>query len=252
MTILELQGVHKDFKGLTVLNDVNLAIEAGERHAIIGPNGAGKSTLFSVISGKYKPSRGTVHFNGEDITGLAPYKISRKGLARSFQITNVFPGMTVYANVRNAILSRKGIRLNLLVRLKNLDDVHQEVTELVGVLGLDAIKDVPASELSYGQQRALEVGIALASDPKLILLDEPTAGMTREQSREAVSLIKKITKGRTLMVVEHDMDVVFSMADRITVLSYGLVLASGPPDEIRGNEAVRKAYLGKKGHARGQ
>jgi branched-chain amino acid transport system ATP-binding protein len=250
MTILELQGVHKDFKGLTVLNDVNLAIEAGERHAIIGPNGAGKSTLFNVISGKYKPTRGTVNFNGEDITGLAPYKISRKGLARSFQITNVFPGMTVYANVRNAILSRKGIRLNLLVRLNNLDDVHQEVTELVGVLGLDAIKDVPASELSYGQQRALEVGIALASDPKMILLDEPTAGMTREQSREAVSLIKKITKGRTLVVVEHDMDVVFSMADRITVLSYGVVLASGTPDEIRGNEAVRRAYLGKKGHAR--
>jgi branched-chain amino acid transport system ATP-binding protein len=252
MTILELQGVHKDFKGLKILNDINLAIAEGECHAIIGPNGAGKSTLFNVISGKYKPSLGTVRFKGEDITGLAPYKISRKGLARSFQITNVVPGMTVDENVRNAILSKKGIRLNLLVRLRNMDVVHQEATELIGVLGLDTIKDLPASELSYGQQRALEVGIALASDPKLILLDEPTAGMTREQSREAVSLIKKITKGRTLMVVEHDMDVVFSMADRITVLSYGLVLASGPPDEIRGNEAVRKAYLGKKGHARGQ
>jgi branched-chain amino acid transport system ATP-binding protein len=251
MTILELQGVHKDFKGLKILNDINLAIAEGECHAIIGPNGAGKSTLFNVISGKYKPSQGTVRFNGEDITGLAPYKISRKGLARSFQITNVFPGMTVYGNVRNAILSKEGIRLNLLVRLKNMDVVHQEATELISVLGLERIKDVPASELSYGQQRALEVGIALASDPKLILLDEPTAGMTREQSREAVSLIMKITRGKTLMVVEHDMDVVFSMADRITVLSYGLVLASGPPDEIRGNEAVRKAYLGKKGHARG-
>jgi branched-chain amino acid transport system ATP-binding protein len=251
MTILELQDLHKEFKGLRVLNDINLTIEEGECHAIIGPNGAGKSTLFNVISGKYKPSKGTVRFNGEDITGLAPYKISRKGLARSFQITNVFPGMTVYGNVRNSILSRKGIRLNMLMRLKNIDVVHKEATELINVLGLDAITDVPASELSYGQQRALEVGIALASDPKLILLDEPTAGMTREQSREAVSLIKRITKGKTLMVVEHDMDVVFSMADRITVLSYGVVLASGRPDEIRGDEAVKKAYLGKKRHARG-
>jgi len=251
MTILELQGVHKDFKGLTVLNDVNLTIEEGECHAIIGPNGAGKSTLFNVISGKYKPTQGRVHFNGEDITGLAPYKISRKGLARSFQITNVFPGMTVYDNIRNAILSRRGIRLSMLTRLKNINAVHQEAIELINVLGLNAITDVPASELSYGQQRALEVGIALATDPKLILLDEPTAGMTREQSREAVSLIKNITKGKTLMVVEHDMDVVFSMADRITVLSYGLVLASGRPDDIRGNEAVKKAYLGKKRHARG-
>jgi branched-chain amino acid transport system ATP-binding protein len=251
MTILELQSVHKDFKGLTVLNDINLTIEEGECHAIIGPNGAGKSTLFNVISGKYKPSQGTVRFNGEDITGLTPYKISRRGLARSFQITNVFPGMTVFGNVRNAILSRRGIRLSVFTRLKNIDAVRQEAVELINVLGLDTIKDIPASELSYGQQRALEVGIALATDPKLILLDEPTAGMTREQSREAVSLIKNITKGKTLMVVEHDMDVVFSMADRITVLSYGLVLASGPPDEIRGNEEVRKAYLGKKGHARG-
>jgi len=251
MTILELQGVHKDFKGLRVLNDVSLAIEEGECHAIIGPNGAGKSTLFNVISGKYKPTQGTVRFNGEDITGLAPYKISRKGLARSFQITNVFPRMTVCGNIRNAILSKRGIRLSMLTILKNIDAVHQEAIKLINALGLDAIKEVPASELSYGQQRALEVGIALATDPKLILLDEPTAGMTREQSREAVSLIKNITKGKTLMVVEHDMDVVFSMADKITVLSYGLVLASGRPDEIRGNEAVKKAYLGKKRHARG-
>ena len=248
---MSCRSVHKDFKGLRVLNDVNLAIEQGECHAIIGPNGAGKSTLFNVISGKYKPTQGTVRFNGEDITGLAPYKISRKGLARSFQITNVFPGMTVYGNIRNAILSKKGIRLSMLTSLKNINAVHEEAVELINALGLNAIKDVPASELSYGQQRALEVGIALATDPKLILLDEPTAGMTREQSREAVSLIKNITKGKTLMVVEHDMDVVFSMADRITVLSYGMVLASGRPDEIRGDEAVKKAYLGKKRHARG-
>lgn len=249
MTILEVQGVYKDFKGLKVLNDVNLAVEEGECHAIIGPNGAGKSTLFNVITGKYRPTKGKIHFNGEDITGLPPYRIASKGLARSFQITNVFPGMTVYANVRNAVLSKRKIRFNCFVRLDKIDSVRQETLDLITTLGLDSIRDVPASELSYGQQRALEIGISLATDPKLILLDEPTAGMTREQTREAVSLIKRVTKGKTVMVVEHDMDVVFSMADRITVLSYGEVLASGPPEEIRGNERVKRAYLGKKEHA---
>jgi branched-chain amino acid transport system ATP-binding protein len=248
MAILELKDVCKNFKGLTVLNGVNLSTMEGECHAIIGPNGAGKSTLFNVISGKYKPSKGRVYFNREDITGLTPHKISRKGLARSFQITNVFPSMTVYENMRNAIVSRQKIRFNLS-RIDCIEKVGRETLEFITTLGLDPIKDTPASELSYGQQRALEVGIGLATDPKLILLDEPTAGMTREQSREAVSLIKKITQGKTVMVVEHDMDVVFSMADRITVLFYGEVLASGPPEEIRGNEKVRKAYLGKKTHA---
>jgi len=243
--ILELVGVYKDFKGLQVLNDVNLAIEEGECHAIIGPNGAGKSTLFNVITGKYKPSKGKIRFNNEDITNLAPHRILRKGLARSFQITNVFPGMTVYENIRNAVLSRNKIHFSLR-RLDRIESVRSETMELIHTLTLDSIQGVPASELSYGQQRALEVGIALATSPKLILLDEPTAGMTREQSREAVSLIKKITQGKTVMVVEHDMDVVFSMADRITVLSYGEVLATGAPDEIRANERVKKAYLGKK------
>jgi branched-chain amino acid transport system ATP-binding protein len=219
MTILEVQGVYKDFKGLKVLNDVNLAVEEGECHAIIGPNGAGKSTLFNVITGKYQPTKGKIHFNEEDITGLSPYRIASKGLARSFQITNVFPGMTVYANVRNAVLSKRKIRFNCFVRLDKIDSVRQETLDLITTLGLDSIRDVPASELSYGQQRALEIGISLA------------------------------TKGKTVMVVEHDMDVVFSMADRITVLSYGEVLASGSPEEIRGNERVKRAYLGKKEHA---
>ena len=250
MKILELKDVYKDFKGLQVLNQVNLSIEEGECHAIIGPNGAGKSTLFNVITGKYRPSRGRIFFNGEDITGLPPYKISRKGLARSFQIINVFPRTTVYGNVTNAILSKRKIRFNALVRLDRLEDIHQETLDCIKTLGLTAIMDVPASELSYGQQRALEIGIALATDPKLILLDEPSAGMTKEQSKETVALMQRLTKGKTLVVVEHDMDVVFRMADRITVLSYGEVLASGTPDEIRRNERVREAYLGRKGDAR--
>lgn len=243
--ILELIGVYKDFKGLQVLNNVNLAIKEGERHAVIGPNGAGKSTLFNVITGKYKPSRGKIRFNNEDITNLAPHIILRKGLARSFQITNVFPGMTVYQNIQNAIISKQKSRFSF-ARLDRVGAVHDGTMELIHTLALDSIKDVSASELSYGQQRALEVGIALATDPRLILLDEPTAGMTKEQTREAVSLIKRITQGKAVMIVEHDMDVVFSMADRITVLSYGEVLATGSPDEIRANERVKKAYLGKK------
>jgi branched-chain amino acid transport system ATP-binding protein len=249
MKILELKGVHKDFKGLQVLREVNLSVEEGECHAIIGPNGAGKSTLFNVITGKYRPSQGTILFCGEDITGLSPYRISRKGLARSFQIINVFPHMTVYENLRNAILSKRTIRLNPFVRLHRLEEIHQETRDLIRTLGLMEIQDTPANELSYGRQRALEIGIALATDPKLILLDEPSAGMTREQTREAVALIKNVTKGKTLMVVEHDMDVVFHLAHRITVLSYGEVLASGTPEDIRTNERVRAAYLGKKSDA---
>ncbi len=249
MKILELKNVHKDFKGLRVLREVNLSVEEGECHAVIGPNGAGKSTLFNVITGKYKPSQGRVFFCGEDITGLSPYKISRKGLARSFQIINVFPRMTVFENFRNCILCKRGIRLNPWLRLHRLDEVHQETLDLIGTLGLARIKDTPASELSYGQQRALEIGIALAIDPKLILLDEPSAGMTKEQTRETVDLIKNVTRGKTLMIVEHDMEVVFHLAHRITVLSYGEVLASGTPEEIRKNERVRSAYLGKKADA---
>jgi len=249
MKILELINVHKDFKGLKVLKEVTLSIEEGECHAIIGPNGAGKSTLFNVITGKYKPSQGRIFFNGKDITGIAPHKISRRGLARSFQIINVFPQMTVFSNVRNAILSKKKIRFNPFLRLEKLHDIYEETMRIMKIFGLMEMKDIPASELSYGQQRALEIGISLATDPKLILLDEPTAGMTREQTREAVGLIKNVTKGKTLMMVEHDMDVVFHIADRITVLYYGEILASGTPDEIRKNERVRKAYLGKKGDA---
>ncbi|MBN1101925.1 MAG: ABC transporter ATP-binding protein [Deltaproteobacteria bacterium] len=250
MKILELKDVHKEFKGLKVLREVNLSIQEGECHAVIGPNGAGKSTLFNVITGKYRPSQGKIFFCSEDITGMAPYRISRMGLARSFQIINVFPHMTVYENLRNAVLCKKKVRLHPFVRLRRLEDVHRETMELIGTLGLTEIRDTPASELSYGRQRALEIGIALATDPKLILLDEPSAGMTREQTREAVALIKNVTRGKTLMVVEHDMEVVFHLAERITVLSYGEVLASGTPEEIRANERVRAAYLGKKADAR--
>ncbi len=244
--LLEIRGVEKDFSGLQVLLGVNLAVEQGERHSIIGPNGAGKSTLFNVITGKYRVSKGKVLFKGEDITNWSPFKVNRHGLARSFQVTNLFPNMTVYKNIRNAVISKKGMRFNIFSRLKNLDEVEDETTALLKVIGLEEFFETPAGELAYGHQRALEIGIALATDPELIMLDEPTAGMTTEETRESVRLIERVTRGKTLIIIEHDMDVVFSISDRVTVLYYGEILATGTPQEIREDQEVKKAYLGSK------
>jgi len=246
MAILEVRDVYKDFSGLEVLLGINLAIEKGERHSIIGPNGAGKSTLFNLVTGKYKPSKGRIIFKGEDITGWSPFKINRGGLARSFQIINIFPNMTVFENMRNAILSKKGMRFNMISLLKGLNKIQDEANDFLETLGLMELSGIPAGELSYGQQRALEIGLTLATDPELILLDEPTAGMSTDETREAVRLIDKITEGKTLVIVEHDMDVVFSISDRVTVLYYGEVLATGSPQEIREDQEVKKAYLGSK------
>ena len=242
--ILELQGIYKDFEGLQVLFDVNLGIQERERHGIIGPNGAGKSTLFNLITGKYHPSRGRIFLKGEAITGVNPFKLNRMGMARSFQITNIFRTMTVFENVRNAVLSKNKIRYNMFSTLSKMDEINRQTEKVLHEIGLLERKDYVAGELSYGQQRALEIGLAIATDPELILLDEPTAGMSSEETREAVKLIQRVTEGKTLIIVEHDMEVVFSIADRISVLYYGQVLASGPPDEIRSNQRVKDAYLG--------
>ncbi len=243
-SILELKGIYKDFDGLEVLFDIDLAILQGERHAIIGPNGAGKSTLFNLITGKYSPSRGKVFFRGQDITGMNPYKPNRMGMSRSFQITNIFRTMTVFENVRNAILSKNQVRYNLFSRLSAMAEIEKQTNEVLREIGLLARKDAIAGKLSYGQQRALEIGLTIATDPELILLDEPTAGMSSEETREAVRLIDRVTRGKTLIIVEHDMEVVFTIANRISVLYYGKVLASGPPDEIRNDQKVKDAYLG--------
>lgn len=244
MAILEVKDLHKDFSGLKVLLGINLSLEKGERHAIIGPNGAGKSTLFNIITGKYTPTKGQIFFDGRDISGFPPHRIARLGMARSFQITNIFRTMTVFQNVRNAVLSRKGIRYQVLSSLSSLTSVNDEVDSILSQIGLLDRKNVPAGELAHGQQRALEIGLTLAMDPKLILLDEPTAGMSSSESRETVNLIQRVTEGRTLVIVEHDMDVVFRIANRITVIYYGRVLASGPPEEIRNDQRVKDAYLG--------
>lgn len=244
MAILEVKNLHKDFSGLKVLFGIDLSLEEGDRHAVIGPNGAGKSTLFNLITGKYVPTRGEVLFDGQDITGFPPHRVARLGLARSFQITNIFRTMTVFQNVRNAVLSRKGMRYQVISRLSSLASVNDEVDSILSQIGLLDRRDVPAGELAHGQQRALEIGLTLAMDPKLILLDEPTAGMSSSESRDTVSLIERVTRGRTLVIVEHDMDVVFRIANRITVIYYGKVLASGPPEEIRNDQRVKDAYLG--------
>jgi branched-chain amino acid transport system ATP-binding protein len=245
MPLLEVTNLLKDFSGLKVLVGIDLKLEQGERHAVIGPNGAGKSTLFNVITGKYAPSRGKITFKGKDITGLPPHRIARLGLARSFQVTNIFRTMTVCDNVRNAVLSRKGKRHSIFPTLARMKTISEETEHILDQVGLLNRKDEMAGELAHGHQRALEIGMTMAMDPELILLDEPTAGMSSQESRETVSLIEKITEGKTLLIVEHDMDVVFRIANGITVIYYGRVLASGAPDVIRNDQQVKDAYLGK-------
>jgi branched-chain amino acid transport system ATP-binding protein len=245
-TILKIGDLYKDFSGLEVLSGISVDIYAGERHAIIGPNGAGKSTLFNVITGLYKPSRGKVYFLDKDITGLPAHKIARLGISRSFQIINVFPLMTVYENVRNAIVSRFNCRFNCIAFLDHHRKIDQETNRVIELLALGDVRDTLASELSYGRQRHLELALTIARDPVLIMLDEPTAGLNTEETKSAVQLIRQVTEGRALIMVEHDMEVVFGLADRITVLSAGMLLATGTPNEIRENEEVKKAYLGRK------
>jgi branched-chain amino acid transport system ATP-binding protein len=244
MALLEVNGLFKDFSGLKVLFGIDLKLEQGDRHAIIGPNGAGKSTLFNVITGKYAPSQGKITFNGHDISGLPPHKIARLGLARSFQVTNIFRAMTVFENIRNAVLSRNGKRHSIFPPLVRMRAVSDETERILDQIGLLERKDELAGELAHGHQRALEIGMTIAMDPVLILLDEPTAGMSSKESRETVKLIEKVTEGKTLLIVEHDMDVVFSIANGITVIYYGQVLASGSPEAIRNDQAVKDAYLG--------
>lgn len=252
MSLLRTEKLYKDFSGLAVLMGIDLEIKQGERHAIIGPNGAGKSTFYNIITGKYKPSRGKIFFKDHDITGKPPHAIARMGIARSFQIINIFPKMTVYENVRNAIVSKFNKRFNWFSILSRDDIVREETERILEMLKLSHRRNSRANVMSYGEQRELEIALTLATNPELIMLDEPTAGLNTEETHRAVELIRRVTEGKTLVVVEHDMNVVFNLADRITVLYYGEILASGPPDEIRNSNDVKKAYLGsKRQHALG-
>jgi branched-chain amino acid transport system ATP-binding protein len=243
-TALELKAVQKSFGRTPIINGVDLAIAKGERHAIIGPNGAGKSTLFNLISARFPVTSGQILLNGQEITGLEAQEINRKGLSRSFQITNIFPRLSVYENLRCAVLWSLGYRYSFWHRVGSLKDVRARAEEIVDKIGLSRRRERPAGMLSYAEQRALEIGVTIAGGAEVILLDEPTAGMSHSETRDAVELIRNVSQGKTLVMVEHDMGVVFGLADRISVLVYGRVLATGTPEEIRANPAVREAYLG--------
>jgi branched-chain amino acid transport system ATP-binding protein len=243
-TILEAKEISKHFGSLMAVNGVSLSIGRGKRHAIIGPNGAGKTTFFNLLSGRFKPTSGQIFFQGRDITGMPPYRISRLGIARSFQIINVFPQLSVFENVHAVIMSKHHIRFNFLKNLTKWKTVTEETFPILDQIGLLDKKDVQAGFLSYGEQRALEVGLSIASDPELILLDEPTAGMSMDETRQAIKLIDKVTRGKTLVIIEHDMEVIFSLADLITVMQYGKVVTTGSPDAIRNDQRVKEAYLG--------
>jgi branched-chain amino acid transport system ATP-binding protein len=241
---LHIKDIHKDFSGLKVLTGVDFAVRQKERHAVIGPNGAGKTTLFNIISGKFKASSGAILFKGRDISGKPAHVINRYGLSRSFQITNVFQELSVFENIRSGVRSRHGLRYHFFRRPDHDREINDRTQAIVEEVGLKDVVHVPVSVLSYGQQRALEIGITLSTEPELILLDEPTAGMTREETGQAIRMIDRVTAGRTLIIIEHDMDVVFSLADTISVLHYGTILVSGKPDEIRNDQRVKDAYLG--------
>ena len=241
---LELRAVSKQFGRTEIIRRVSLQVTRGERHAIIGPNGAGKSTLFNLISGRFEVTSGTLLLNGGDITRRKPFEINRLGLSRSFQITNLFHRLSVFENLRCSVLWSLGHRYSFWKNLNKLVDAEERAESILEQVGLKRRRDIAAGLLTYAEQRALEIGITIAGGADVILLDEPTAGMSRAESKRAVELIRDVTQGKTLVMVEHDMSVVFDLADRISVLVYGQVIATGTPAEIRNNDAVREAYLG--------
>ena len=241
---VELRGVQKSFGNTSVIRDVNLTVVKGERHALIGPNGAGKSTLFNLISGYMIPTVGSILLKDEIVSGLPPYQINRRGLSRSFQVSNVFANMSVWENIRCALLWATGHRYAFWKNIDNLQEVRERTAQILQHINLISRRDVPAGLLAYAEQRTLEIGITIAGGADVILLDEPTAGMSHTETERAVALIRRLTEGRTLLIIEHDMSVVFGLADRISVLVYGQIIASGTPEEIRGNPKVKEAYLG--------
>ncbi|UUX95245.1 ABC transporter ATP-binding protein [Aquabacterium sp. J223] len=247
--ILTVRGLRKSFGATEIIRGIDLDLAAGERRALIGPNGAGKSTLFHLVSGQLRPSAGEVLFDGQRIDGRSPQRINRLGLARSFQITNIFPRLTVFENIRIAVMQRAGLQYSFWRRLDGLRPVREAAERLMERVRLQAHADALAGELSYSGQRSLELAMTLASDPQVILLDEPMAGMSAEETDYTLALIREVTAGRALLIVEHDMDVVFALADRISVLVYGQVIATGTPAEVRADPAVREAYLGEEAAA---
>jgi branched-chain amino acid transport system ATP-binding protein len=247
-TMLKIGGLTKSFAGFVATRDVNFELVAGETHAVIGPNGAGKTTFFNLITGHLAADKGTVEFEGKSLLGLAPERIVRLGIARSFQRINIYPRLTVFENVQVALIAHEGQHWNLF---KPGHSLHREETaDLLKLVGLSSEASETAGELSYGKQKQLELAIALASKPRLLLLDEPTAGMSPQETSEAIALVRDIVKARglTLLFTEHDMSVVFGIAERISVLHHGEIIATGLPDAVRNDPEVKRVYLGEHGH----
>jgi len=241
---LELRDVRKRFGRTEIIRGASLAVAAGERVALIGPNGAGKSTLFNLISGRFGSTAGDILLHGRKIDGLTPFEINRRGLARSFQVSNLFTRLSVFENIRCAVLWSLGYRYAFWKFLSDLRDANERTEEVLAMIKLDRRRDVLATNLTYAEQRALEVGVTIAGGASVILLDEPTAGMSQSETTRFVNLIREVTVGKTLLTVEHDMGVVFGLADKIAVLVYGEVIAFDLPEAVRANPRVQEAYLG--------
>ncbi|NBX62026.1 MAG: ABC transporter ATP-binding protein [Betaproteobacteria bacterium] len=241
---LVLKDLRKQFGKTQIIRGVDLTVQAGERVAIIGPNGAGKSTLFNLISGRFAPTSGEIHLHGQRIDGLKPFEINRQGLSRSFQITNIFPKLSVFENLRCSVLWSLGHRYSFWTFLSRLKDANELAATWMERIQLAHKRDVLAMNLTYAEQRALEIGITMAGGADVVLLDEPTAGMSKSETERFIALIKTVTQGKTLLTVEHDMGVVFGLADKIAVLVYGEVIAFDTPDQVRANARVQEAYLG--------
>jgi len=241
---LALKNIHKNFGKTQIIRGIDLSVLSGERIAIIGPNGAGKSTLFNLMSGRFAPTSGEIWLGDQRIDGKQPFEINRLGLSRSFQITNIFPKLSVFENLRCAVLWSLGYKYSFFKFLADLDDANKLAEQYMEKIRLDRKRDVLAMNLTYAEQRALEIGITIAGGAKVILLDEPTAGMSKSETLRFVQLIRQVTEGKTLLTVEHDMGVVFGLADKIAVVVYGEVIAFDTPDAVRSNPKVQEAYLG--------
>lgn len=244
MTILEMRGVGKSFGALEVLSEIDLDIEEGKISSVIGPNGAGKTTLFNVISGRFPANTGTIRYKKRDITRMRPHEITLAGLARSFQVTNIYQKLTVGENVSLGVQTRNKKRMSLLTRFQEMGDVKQRTMEILERIGLRKWSDVPAGQLSHGDQRHLEIGMTLATGPELLLLDEPTSGMSPAEAAQTMDLIKDLSRDFTIVLIEHNMDIVMNISDRIVVLNFGRKIAEGSPEEVADNPEVRRVYLG--------
>jgi branched-chain amino acid transport system ATP-binding protein len=246
--VLRLEGISKAFEGVPVIQKLDLTVMRGERRGLIGPNGAGKTTLINIISGKYRADAGLVIYNGKSITRLPAYRRNRLGIARSFQILSLFREMTVRENLRNAALRHRGRHVRIFERLTASGETERAAVETSDLIGLRDALDVPVEHLTYGMQRRLDIGLVLIQEPDLMILDEPAAGLTAAETRDLVSMLKSVVKQRTLILVEHDMDVVYALSDIITVLDYGRLVTEGTPAEINVHPEVRRLYLGEEAH----